>query len=272
LGSDVTVVEIMDRVLPVEDEEISAMAAKAFKSQGMTIMTGVSVEKLASAPGHVTASIRQADGAMLERNFDKVILAVGITPNTENLGLGELGVKLDRGHVLTDEWCRTNVPGLYAIGDITAPPWLAHKASHEAILCVEKIAGEADVHLLDPLNIPGCTYCTPQVASIGLTEEKARAGGRKLRIGRFPFQANGKAIALGETGGMVKTIFDAETGELLGAHMIGAEVTELIEGYAIAKSGELTEKELMHTVFAHPTLSEMMHEAVLDAYDRVIHT
>ncbi len=272
LGSDVTVVEIMDRVLPVEDAEISGLAEKAFKSQGMTILTGASVERLDSGASAVSASIKQADGTMLEQAFDKVILAVGITPNTENLGLEDLGVKLDRGHVVTDEWCRTNVPGLYAIGDITAPPWLAHKASHEAMVCVEKIAGEKDVHPLDPLDIPGCTYCTPQVASIGLTEENAAAGGRRLKVGRFPFQANGKAIALGETGGMIKTIFDAETGELLGAHMIGTEVTELIEGYAIAKSGELTEKELMHTVFAHPTLSEMMHEAVLDAYDRVIHT
>ena len=271
LGVKVTVVEIMDRVLPVEDAEISALAARAFKKQGMTIMTGASVEKLASGADAVTATIKQADGATLEQDFERVILAVGITPNTENLGLEELGVKLERGHVLTDKWCRTNVPGLYAIGDITAPPWLAHKASHEAVLCVEKITGEADVHPLDPQDIPGCTYCTPQVASIGLTEEKARASGRDVKIGRFPFQANGKAIALGETEGLIKTIFDAETGELLGAHMIGAEVTELIEGYAIAKSGELTEKELMHTVFAHPTLSEMMHEAVLDAYDRVIH-
>ena len=272
LGVDVTVAEIMDQVLPVEDAEIAAIARKGFERQGMQILTGASVEKLETSGAGVSASIKLKDGKMQQLTCDRVILAVGITPNTENLGLEELGVKTDRGHVVTDEWCKTSVDGIYAIGDITAPPWLAHKASHEAILCVEKIAGEKHVHPLDAAKIPGCTYCTPQIASVGLTEEKARAQGREIRVGRFPFQANGKAIALGEPDGMVKTIFDARTGELIGAHMVGAEVTELIQGYAVAMSGELTEAELMATVFPHPTLSEMMHESVLDAYGRVIHT
>lgn len=270
LGSKVTVVEIMDRVLPVEDEEISAIAQAAFEKAGMTILTGASVEKLDKGAQSVSATIKLKDGNTETLSAERVILAVGISPNTENLGLEDRGVKTDRGHVVTDEWCCTNVDGLYAIGDITAPPWLAHKASHEAIICVEKIAGK-DVHPLDPMKIPGCTYCTPQVASVGLSEAKALEQGHELRIGRFPFQGNGKAIALGEPEGMVKTIFDAGTGELLGAHMVGAEVTELIQGYAVAMSGELTEAELMHTVFPHPTLSEMMHESVLDAYGRVIH-
>jgi len=272
LGVEVTVVEIMDQVLPVEDAEIAAIARKAFEKQGMTILTGASVEKLDKTGPGVTASIKLKDGKMQALSTDRVILAVGITPNTENLGLEDLGVKTDRGHVVADKWCRTNVEGLYAIGDITAPPWLAHKASHEAIICVEKIAGEKDVHPLDAAKIPGCTYCMPQVASLGMSEAKAKAAGREVRIGRFPFQANGKAIALGEPEGLIKTVFDAKTGELLGAHMVGAEVTELIQGYAVAMSGELTEAELMHTVFPHPTLSEMMHESVLDAYGRVIHT
>ena len=270
LGSKVTVVEIMDRVLPVEDAEISGLARQAFEAQGMTILTGASVEALDSGADGVTARIKLADGAEQELRTDRVILAVGIVPNTDNLGLEELGVKTDRGHVVTDAHCRTNVDGLYAIGDITQPPWLAHKASHEAIICAETIAGQ-DPHPLDANKIAGCTYCTPQVASVGLTEEEARAEGHEIRVGRFPFQGNGKAIALGEPEGLVKTIFDAGTGELLGAHMIGAEVTELIQGYAVAMTGELTEAELMHTVFPHPTLSEMMHESVLDAYGRVIH-
>jgi len=272
LGVDVTVAEIMDQVLPVEDAEIAAIARKGFERQGMKILTGASVEKLDTSGAGVIASIKLKDGEMQELEVERIILAVGITPNTENLGLEALGVKTDRGHVVTDEWCQTNVAGLYAIGDITAPPWLAHKASHEAMICVEKIAGLPHIHPLDAARIPGCTYCTPQVASIGLTEAGARAQGLKVRVGRFPFQANGKAIALGEPEGMVKTVFDAKTGELLGAHMVGAEVTELIQGYAVAMAGELTEAELMHTVFPHPTLSEMMHESVLDAYGRVIHT
>ncbi len=272
LGTKVTVVEIMDRVLPVEDKEISAIARKSFEKQGMGILTGASVEKLSKDSNGVTATIKLKDGKTQRLSTERVILAVGISPNTENLGLEALGVKTDRGHVVTDKWCRSNVDGIYAIGDITAPPWLAHKASHEAIICVEKIAGVKDVHPLDPAKIPGCTYCTPQVASIGISEAKAKEQGIDVRIGRFAFQANGKAVALGEPEGMIKTIFDARTGELLGAHMIGAEVTELIQGYGIAMNGELTEAELMHTVFAHPTLSEMMHESVLDAYGRVIHS
>ncbi len=272
LGAEVTVVEIMDQVLPVEDAEISAIARKAFEKQGMKILTSASVEKLETSGPGVTASIKLKDGKMQALTTDRVILAVGITPNTENLGLDELGVKTDRGHVVTDKWCRSNVEGIYAIGDITAPPWLAHKASHEAMICVERIAGVKDVHPLDAMKIPGCTYCTPQVASVGLTEAKAKEKGFEIKVGRFPFQANGKAIALGEPEGMVKTVFDARTGELLGAHMVGAEVTELIQGYVVAMTGELTEAELINSVFPHPTLSEMMHESVLDAYGRVIHS
>ena len=203
--------------------------------------------------------------------MERVILAIGITGNVEGIGLEETGVKVDRGHVAIDEWCRTGVEGIYAIGDVAGPPWLAHKASHEGVLCVEKIAGVDGVHPLDTSNIPGCTYCWPQIASIGMTEQKAKEEGREVKIGRFPYQGNGKAIALGETDGLIKTIFDAKTGELLGAHMIGAEVTELIQGYGVAKTLETTEAELMHTIFPHPTLSEMMHESVLDAYGRVMH-
>lgn len=271
MGAEVTVVEMMDRVLPVEDEEISAFARKAFEAQGMTIHTGVSVESLKATAKSVSAEIKMVDGKVQKQSFSHVILAVGITGNVEGLGLEAVGVKVEKSHIVIDEWCRTSTQGIYAIGDVAGPPWLAHKASHEGVLCVEKIAGVEGVHPLDVSNIPGCTYCWPQVASIGLTEAKAKAAGHEVKVGRFPYMGNGKAIALGEPEGFIKTVFDAKTGELLGAHMIGAEVTELIQGYAIAKTLETTEQELMQTIFPHPTLSEMMHESVLDAYDRVIH-
>lgn len=270
LGVDVTVVEVMDRVLPVEDAEISDFAEKAFTKQGMKIITGATVEKLDRKANSVTASIKGKDGKTQSLTVDRVILAVGIVGNVEDIGLENTKVKVDRTHVEIDEYCRTGEPGVYAIGDLCGPPWLAHKASHEGVICVEKIAG-LDVHPLDTTNIPGCTYCQPQVASVGLTEAAAKEKGHEVRVGRFPFMGNGKAIALGEPEGMVKTVFDKKTGELLGAHMIGAEVTELIQGYGIAKTLETTEAELMHTVFPHPTLSEMMHESVLDAYGRAIH-
>lgn len=270
LGAEVTVVEIMDRVLPVEDEEISALAAKAFKKQGMNLLTGAGVEKLEPGKDNVTVHVKGKDGKVQKITVDRVIMAVGITGNVENIGLENTKVEVDRGHIKIDPYCRTAEPGVYAIGDIVGPPWLAHKASHEGVLCVEKIAGK-DVHPLDTTNIPGCTYCHPQVASVGLTEVAAKAAGHEVRVGRFPFIGNGKAIALGEPEGLVKTVFDAKTGELLGAHMIGAEVTELIQGYGIAKTLETTEEDLMHTVFPHPTLSEMMHESVLDAYGQAIH-
>jgi len=271
MGAEVTVVEIVDRVLPVEDEEISAFARKQFEKQGMKIKTGTSVAGLKKSAGSVAATLKAKDGAVEELTVERVILAIGITGNVENLGLEAAGVKTDRGHIVIDEWCRTAAPGIYAIGDVAGPPWLAHKASHEGVVCVEKIAGFAGVHPLDTRNIPGCTYCQPQVASVGLTEAAAAANGIAVKVGRFPFQGNGKAIALGEPEGLVKTVFDARTGELLGAHMVGAEVTELIQGYAIARTLETTEAELMATVFPHPTLSEMMHESVLDAYSRVLH-
>ena len=271
LGAEVTVVEIMDRVLPVEDQEISDLALKAFEKQGMKILTGTSVENLQKGADSVTATLKTGDGASQSITVDRAILAIGITGNVEDIGLEKAGVKVDRGHIVIDEWCRTGVEGVYAIGDVTGPPWLAHKASHEGVLCVEKIAGIDGVHPLDTSNIPGCTYCRPQIASVGMTEQKASEQGREVKIGRFPYQGNGKAIALGEPDGLIKTIFDAKTGELLGAHMIGAEVTELIQGYGIAKTLETTESELMRTVFPHPTLSEMMHESVLDAYGRVMH-
>lgn len=270
MGADVTVVEMMDRVLPVEDEEISAFAAKSFRKQGMTLMTSAQVEKLDKGAKTVTVHVRNAKGKTEAIEVEKVILAIGIVGNVENLGLEELGVKVERGHVVNDGFGRTNVKGLYAIGDVAGPPWLAHKASHEGVVCVEKIAGK-DVHAFETGNIPGCTYCHPQIASVGLTEAKAREAGHEVRVGRFPFVGNGKAIALGDDQGLVKTVFDAKTGELLGAHMVGAEVTELIQGYAIARQLETTEAELMHTVFPHPTLSEMMHESVLDAYGRALH-
>ena len=271
MGVPVTVVEVMDRILPVEDAEISELALKAFKAQGMTLHTGATVESLSPQGDNVNVQLKLADGSQETTEVHRVILAVGITGNVENMGLEEVGVKVEKGHISINEWCETGVPGIYAIGDVAGPPWLAHKASHEGILCVEKIAGLDHVHPMQTSNIPGCTYCRPQVASVGLTEQAATEQGYDIKVGRFPYQGNGKAVALGEPEGLIKTIFDAKTGELLGAHMIGAEVTELIQGYGIAKTLETTEQELMHTVFPHPTLSEMMHESVLDAYDRVIH-
>jgi dihydrolipoamide dehydrogenase len=270
MGADVTVVEMVDRILPAEDAEISAFAQKAFKKRGVTIHTEAQVGSLKSAADGVKAEIKLKSGKSETLEVDKVILAIGITGNVEGLGLEDLGVTVERGHVVADGFGRTGVKGLYAIGDVTGAPWLAHKASHEGVICVEAIAGK-NPHAMDKTNIPGCTYCHPQVASVGLTEAKAKEAGHKIRVGRFPFVGNGKAIALGEDQGLVKTIFDADTGELLGAHMVGAEVTELIQGYAVGKTLETTEAELMHTIFPHPTLSEMMHESVLDAYDRVIH-
>jgi dihydrolipoamide dehydrogenase len=270
LGADVTVVEVMDRILPVEDADISAFARKAFEKQGMKIHTGAKVSKLAPGSNNVTATVETADGKTQSLTVDRVILAVGITGNVENIGLEGTKVKVDRGHVVINEWCETGEPGVYAIGDLAGPPWLAHKASHEGVICVEHIAGHK-THPLNAGNIPGCTYCRPQVASVGLTEAKAKEAGHEVRVGKFPFIGNGKAIALGEPEGMIKTVFDAKTGEMLGAHMIGAEVTELIQGYMVARTLETTEAELMEAVFPHPTLSEMMHEAVLDAYGRAIH-
>ncbi len=269
LGVDVTVVEVMDRVLPVEDAEISALAKKAFVKQGMAIMEKSMVKQLDRAKGKVTAHIESA-GKVAKHDFDTVISAVGIVGNVESLGLEALGVKLDRTHVVTDEFCRTGIEGLYAIGDIAGAPWLAHKASHEGVMVAEMIAGQK-VHPVKAESIAGCTYCQPQVASVGFSEAAAIEAGYKVKVGRFPFMGNGKAIALGEPEGMVKTVFDAATGELLGAHMIGAEVTELIQGYVVGRTLETTEAELMHTVFPHPTLSEMMHESVLSAYGRAIH-
>jgi len=272
LGAEVTVVEIMDRILPVEDEEISALARKAFEKQGMKIRTGTSIEKLYKGSDSVTASLKTKDGEGTdELTADRLILAVGITGNVEEIGLEEAGIKVEKGHIVIDEWCRTGVDGVYAIGDVAGPPWLAHKAMHEGVMCVEKIAGVDGVHPMDVTNIPGCTYCSPQIASVGLTEARAKEAGHEVKVGRFPYQGNGKAIAMGETEGLIKTVFDAGTGELLGAHLIGAEVTELIQGYGIARTLETTEAELMNTVFPHPTLSEMMHESVLDAYGRVMH-
>jgi len=269
LGADTTVVEVMDRILPVEDAEISAFARKAFEKQGMKIREKATVRKLDRGNGRVTAHIEK-DGKTTTETFDTVISAVGIVGNVEGLGLEALGVRIDRTHVVVDEFCRTGVDGLYAIGDIAGPPWLAHKASHEGVMVAELIAGQKP-HPIRAEHIPGCTYCNPQIASVGLTEAAARERGHEVRVGRFPFIGNGKAIALGEPEGMIKTVFDARTGELLGAHMVGAEVTEMIQGYAVAMTLETTEAELMETVFPHPTLSEMMHEAVLDAYGRAIH-
>lgn len=271
LGVDVTVVEVMDRVMPVEDAEISALARKAFEKQGMKIITGAKVAKLDKSATNVTAHI-EVGGKTEKVTVDRVIMAVGIVANTENIGLENVpGVKLDRGHIITDDYLKTGEAGIYAIGDCTGGPWLAHKASHEAIICIDKIAGQKDVHPMIKTNIPGCTYCHPQVASVGLTEAKAKEAGHDVKVGRFPFIGNGKAIALGEPEGLVKTVFDAKTGELLGAHMIGAEVTEMIQGFVIGKTMEATEIDFMHTVFPHPTLSEMMHESVLDAYGRALH-
>ncbi|MGD1882292.1 MAG: dihydrolipoyl dehydrogenase [Paracoccaceae bacterium] len=270
LGADTTVVEVMDRVLPVEDAEISAFAKKSFEKQGMKIMQKAMVKQLDRAKDKVTAHI-ETGGKIEKHDFDTVISAVGIVGNVEGLGLEELGVKIDRSHVVTDEYCRTGVEGLYAIGDIAGAPWLAHKASHEGVMVAELVSGKNDVHPVKPESIAGCTYCHPQVASVGYSEAKAKELGYDVKVGHFPFMGNGKAIALGEQEGMIKTVFDAKTGELLGAHMIGAEVTELIQGYVVGRQLETTEQDLMETVFPHPTLSEIMHESVLDAYDRAIH-
>ena len=269
LGAEVTVVEILERVLPVEDEEISAFARKAFEAQGMTIHTGASLKAVTPTGEGVSAVVETADGEM-EITADRTILAVGITGNVEDIGLEGSGVVVDRGHVVVDQWLRTGEDGVYGIGDLAGPPWLAHKASHEGIVCIEKIAG-LDPHPLDVSRIPGCTYCRPQVASVGLTEAAARAAGHAVKIGRFPYLGNGKAIAMGDDQGLIKTVFDEATGALLGAHLIGAEATELIQGFVIAKTLETTEAELMETIFPHPTLSEGMHESVLDAYGRVLH-
>ncbi len=269
MGAEVTVVELLDRVLPVEDAEISAFARKAFEKQGIKIITGAKVTAARKGADNVTATI-DVGGKTQEITVDRVISAAGIVGNVEDLGLEGTGVVVERTHVVIDEFCRTGEPGVYAIGDIAGAPWLAHKASHEGVICVEKIAG-LDVHPIDWTNIPGCTYCRPQVASVGLTEARAKETGHTVKVGRFPFIGNGKAIAMGEPEGMVKVVFDAATGELLGAHMIGAEVTEMIQGYAIARTLETTETDLMHTVFPHPTVSETMHEAVLDAYGQAIH-
>ena len=270
LGVNVTVAEVMGRILPVEDAEISAFVQKELENQGMTILTSTTVASLEKGAETVTVSVDQG-GTTRNITVDRVILAVGVVGNVENLGIEGTKVNVERSHILTDEWGATGEPGVYAIGDVAGPPWLAHKASHEGVICVEKIAGRPGIHPLDINRIPGCTYCHPQVASIGLTETAAREQGYNITVGTFPFVGNGKAIALGEPEGMVKTVFDSETGELLGAHMVGAEVTELIQGYSIAKTLETTEVELMETVFPHPTLSEMMHESVLDAYGQAIH-
>jgi dihydrolipoyl dehydrogenase len=271
LGAEVTVVEVLDRVLPVEDEEISAFAAKAFAKQGMKLKVGTTVTELKKGADTVTATLKAKDGKTETLTVDRVILAMGIVGNIENIGLEAAGIKTDRTHVVVNQWGETGVPGVWAIGDLVGPPWLAHKAMHEGVIVAERIAGVKGVHPLNPANVPGCTYCWPQVASVGLTEAKAKELGRKIKVGRFPFIGNGKAIALGEAEGLIKTVFDAETGELLGAHMVGAEVTELIHGYVVAKSGELTDRELEHTIFPHPTLSEMLHEAVLDADKKALH-
>jgi dihydrolipoamide dehydrogenase len=276
MGVKVTVVEMLDRVVPVEDADVSDALAKSLTKQGMTILTGAGVESLKADAQGVAAKIKTKDGKVEDKRFSHCIVAVGIAPNTENIGLEKLGVKTTKGHIDTDAMCRTNVPGISAIGDVTAPPWLAHKASHEGIIAVEAIAqalGNKDVHphAMDVRNIPGCTYCHPQVASVGLTEAKAKEAGYEVKVGKFPAIGNGKAIALGEVEGFIKTVFDAKTGELLGAHMIGAEVTELIQGYTVGKTAELVETDFINTVYPHPTLSEMMHESVLAAYGRVIH-
>jgi dihydrolipoamide dehydrogenase len=276
MGAEVTVVEMMDRIVPVEDADVSAFLEKALVKQGMNILTGAKLEALSATASGVTAKIVARDGKPVPGDYSHCIVAIGIVPNTETIGLEALGVKTTRGHIDTDGLCRTNVPGLWAIGDVTAPPWLAHKASHEGVIAAEAIAqalGNKDVHphAMDPRNIPGCTYCHPQVASVGLTEAKAKEAGYTVKVGSFPFIGNGKAIALGEAEGFIKTVFDAKTGELLGAHMVGAEVTELIQGYAVGKTAELVEADFMNTVFPHPTLSEMMHESVLGAYGRALH-
>ena len=270
MGAEVTVVEMLDRLVPVEDADVSAFLEKALKKQGMTIHTGAGVEELKATATGVSAKIKGKDGKVESVEFSHAIVAIGIVPNTENIGLEALGVKTTKGHIDTDAMCRTNVPGIWAIGDVTAPPWLAHKAMHESIIAVEAIAGNHP-HAMDVRNIPGCTYCRPQIASVGLTEAKAKELGYEVKAGTFPFIGNGKAIALGEAEGFTKTVFDAKTGELLGAHMIGAEVTELIQGYTIGKTAELVEDDFIGTVFPHPTLSETMHEGVLAAFGRPLH-
>ncbi|MFS8038376.1 dihydrolipoyl dehydrogenase [Xanthobacter sp. AM11] len=270
MGADVTVVEVLPQILPVEDEEIAAVARKRFEKQGMKILSGAKVTGVTKHADSITAHIEDEKGAKHDITVDRMISAVGVVGNVEGLGLEALGVKIERGIVVTDGFGRTNVPGLYAIGDIAGPPMLAHKAEHEGVICVETIKG-LHTHPMDKAKIPGCTYCTPQIASVGLTEKKAKEAGRQIKVGRFPFIGNGKAIALGEPDGLVKTIFDAKTGELLGAHMVGAEVTELIQGFVVAMNLETTEEELIHAVFPHPTLSEMMHESVMAAYGRAIH-
>ncbi|GGB16981.1 dihydrolipoyl dehydrogenase [Sphingomonas metalli] len=276
MGADVTIVEMLPRILPVEDEEVSAFMDKALTKQGIKILTGAGVESIESGAASVKAAIKGKDGKVETTEYSHVIVAIGIVPNTEEIGLEALGVTTERGHIATDGYGKTNVDGLWAIGDVTGAPWLAHKASHEGVIAAESIAkarGNTDVHPhpMNKANIPGCTYSRPQVASVGMTEAKAKEAGYTLKVGKFPFIGNGKAIALGEAEGFIKTVFDAKTGELLGAHMVGAEVTELIQGYVVAHQLETTEAELMETVFAHPTLSEMMHESVLSAYGRAIH-
>ena len=271
MGAEVTVVELLPQILPVEDAEIAALARKRFEKAGIKIFTGAKVTKVEKGKDAVTAHVEDAKGGRVTITAERLISAIGVTGNVENLGLEKLGVKTERGSILIDDFGRTNVKGIYAIGDVAGPPMLAHKAEHEGVVCVEAIKG-LEAHPMDKLKIPGCTYCSPQIASVGLTEAKAKEAGYSLKVGRFPAIANGKAIALGEPDGLVKTIFDAKTGKLLGAHMVGAEVTELIQGFVIAMNLETTEEELINAVFPHPTLSEMMHESVLDAYGRVIHT
>ncbi len=270
LGAEVTVLEVVDRILSAEDEEISTFAQKSLEKQGMKIHTSAKIKDMKKGKDNVAVTFEH-NGKEHKVTVDRVIMAVGIVGNVEGIGLENTKVKTDRNHIVVNQWLQTDEPGVYAIGDVVGAPWLAHKASHEGVICVEKIAGVKDVHPLDVNGIPGCTYCMPQVASVGLTEKQAKDKGYKLKVGRFPYMGNGKAIALGEPEGLVKTIFDEKTGELLGAHMIGAEVTELIQGYVIGKKLETTEADLMHTIFPHPTLSEMMHESVLDAYGKVIH-
>ncbi len=270
MGVDVTVVELMDRVVPVEDEEISAIAQKRFEKAGIKILTGSKVTKVEKTKTGITAHVEDAEGKAQKIEAEKLISAIGVVGNIESLGLEELGVKTDRGCVVIDEVSRTNIEGIYAIGDVAGPPMLAHKAEHEGVICIEAIAGKKPHHM-EKSKIPGCTYCHPQIASVGLTEAQAKEAGYELKVGRFPFMGNGKAIALGESDGLIKTVFDKKTGQLLGAHMIGHEVTELIQGYVVAMNLETTEEDLINAVFPHPTLSEMMHESVLDAYDRVIH-
>ena len=270
MGAEVTVVEVLPQVMPVEDSEIAKVAQKKFEKLGLKILLSTKVTKVVKAADSITATVEDDKGKTQTITAERMISAVGVVGNIENLGLEALGVKTDRGCVVIDDYCRTNVPGVYAIGDVAGPPMLAHKAEHEGVICVEAIKG-LHPHAMEKTMIPGCTYCNPQVASVGLTEAKAKAAGYEVKVGRFNFTGNGKAIALGEPDGMIKTVFDAKTGKLLGAHMVGAEVTELIQGFVVAMNCETTEEELINTVFPHPTLSEMMHESVMDAYGRVIH-